>query len=90
MMIFYMYFNGNNILTNNDDDIQIVIDEKDGKEKILLNNYEQKVVNFREMIPKYFPMFPLDNEFMKSLNNFIKEKINTLLNYTKQIKKRWK
>ena len=87
MMIFYMYFNGNNILTNNDDDIQIVIDEKDGKEKILLNNYEQKVVNFREMIPEYFPMFPLDNEFMKSLNNFIKEKINTLLNYTKQIKK---
>ena len=87
MMIFYMYFNGNNILTNNDDDIQIVIDEKDGKEKILLNNYEQKVVNFREMIPEYFPMFPLDNEFMKSLNNFIKEKINTLLNHTKQIKK---
>ena len=87
MMIFYMYFNGNNILTNNDDDIQIIIDEKDGKEKILLNNYEQKVVNFREMIPEYFPMFPLDNEFMKSLNNFIKEKINTLLNYTKQIKK---
>ena len=87
MMIFYMYFNGNNILTNNDDDIKIVIDEKDGKEKILLNNYEQKVVNFREMIPEYFPMFPLDTEFMKSLNNFIKEKINTLINYTKQIKK---
>ena len=87
MMIFYMYFNGNNILTNNDDDIQIVVDEKDGKEKIILNNYEQKVANFREMIPEYFPMFPLDNEFMKSLSNFIKEKINTLLNFTKQIKK---
>ena len=87
MMIFYMYFNGNNILTNNDDDIQIVIDEKDRKEKIILNNYEQKVINFREMIPAYFPVFPLDNEFMKSLSNFIKEKINILLNYSKQLKK---
>ena len=85
MMIFYMYFNGNNILTNNENDVEIVTDEK-GKEKIILNNYEKKLFNFREIIPDYFPIFPLDNEFMKNLMNFIKEKLNLLLKNASVIK----
>ena len=85
MMIFYMYFNGNNILTNNENDVEIITDEK-GKEKIILNNYEKKLFNFREIIPDYFPIFPLDNEFMKNLMNFIKEKLNLLLKNASVIK----
>ena len=87
MMIFYMYFNGNNILTNNDNDIEIIIDEKNGKEKIVLNNYEKKVINFREITPTYFPIFPLDVEFMKNLINIIKDKLNSLLKNINKIKK---
>ena len=89
MMIFYLYFNGNNILSNNEDDINIIIDQQSGIEKIILNNYEQKVVNFREIIPDYFPIFPLDEEFMKNLMNFLKDKINKyvmFINEMKQIK----
>ena len=86
MMIFYMYFNGNNIITNDENDIEIVIDEKNKNEKIILKNYEKKVVNFREIIPEYFPIFPLDNEFMKSLIILIKEKINSLFNCFNDIK----
>ena len=86
MMIFYMYFNGNNILTNNENDIEIINDEK-GKEKIILNNYEKKLINFREITPDYFPIFPLDNEFMKNLMNYIKEKLNLLLKNINDFKK---
>ena len=86
MMIFYMYFNGNNILTNNENDVEIFTDEK-GKEKIILNNYEKKLFNFREIIPDYFPIFPLDSEFMKNLMNFIKEKINLFLKNISEINK---
>ena len=86
MMIFYMYFNGNNIITNDENDIEIVIDEKNKNEKIILKNYEKKLINFREIIPEYFPIFPLDNEFMKSLINLIKEKINSLFNCFNDIK----
>jgi len=87
MMIFYMYFNGNNILINEDNDIEIVVDEKNGKEKIILNSYEKKVINFREITPNYFPIFPLDIEFMKNLINYIKEKLNVLLKSINEIKK---
>ena len=86
MMIFYLYFNGNNILSNEESNVQIVIDHLNGKEKIILNNYEQKVINFREMIPEYFPIFALDEEFMKNLMNFLKEKINTFIMYINEMK----
>ena len=86
MMIFYLYFNGNNILSNDESNVQIVIDHLNGKEKIILNNYEQKVINFREMIPEYFPIFALDEEFMKNLMNFLKEKINTFIMYINEMK----
>ena len=79
MMIFYLYFNGNNILSN---DIDIL--KKD--EKIILNNYEQKVINFRNVIPDYFPIFPLDEEFMKNLMNLLKEKVNTFILYINELK----
>ena len=87
MMIFYMYFNGNNIMTNDDNDIEIIYDENNKNEKIILNNYEKKIINFREIIPNYFPIFPLDTEFMKSLMNLIKDKINLLNNYINEIRK---
>ena len=93
MMIFYFYFNGNNILSNNENDIQIIIDQENGIEKIILNNYEQKVINFREIIPDYFPIFSLDEEFMKNFMNFFKDKLNTFLlfiNEMKQIKQSYK
>ena len=86
MMIFYLYFNGNNILSNDESNVQIVIDHLNGKEKIILNNYEQKVINFREMIPEYFPIFALDEEFMKNLMNFLKEKINTFIMFINEMK----
>ena len=86
MMIFYFYFNGNNILSNNENDIQIIIDQETGIEKIILNNYEQKVINFREIIPDYFPIFSLDEEFMKNLINYLKEKLNTFLMFINEMK----
>ena len=87
MMIFYMYFNGNNILNNDENNVEIVFDEKKRKEKIVLNNYEKKIIDFREIIPSYFPIFPMDNEFMKNLINFIKEKLNTLNKSINEVKK---
>ena len=87
MMIFYMYFNGNNILNNDENNVEIVFDEKKRKEKIVLNNYEKKIIDFREIIPSYFPIFPMDTEFMKNLINFIKEKLNTLNKSINEVKK---
>ena len=86
MMIFYLYFNGNNILSNNEDDIQIIIDQQSAIEKIILNNYEQKVINFREIIPDYFPIFPLDEEFMKNLMNYLKDKVNKYIIFINEIR----
>ena len=87
MMVFYMYFNGNNNVFNNDENsVEIVYDEKKRTEKIILNNYEKKVIDFREVIPSYFPVFPLDNDFMKNLMNFIKEKLNILKKSINEIK----
>ena len=86
MMIFYFYFNGNNILSDNENDIGIFRDQETGVEKIILNNYEQKVINFREIIPDYFPIFPLDEEFMKYLMNFFKEKLNIFTKYINEMK----
>ena len=86
MMIFYFYFNGNNILSNDENGIQIIIDPQSGEEKIILNNYEQKVINFREIIPDYFPIFTLDEEFMKNFLNLLKEKINIFIMHINEIK----
>ena len=86
MMIFYLYFNGNNIISNGENDIKINIDEQNGMEKIILNNYEQKIINFREMIPDFFPIFALDQEFMKSLINYLKDNINTFLLFINEMK----
>ena len=86
MMIFYLYFNGNNILSNNEDDVNIIIDQQSGIEKIILNNYEQKVINFREIIPDYFPIFPLDEEFMKNLMNYLKDKVNKYIVFINEIR----
>ena len=86
MMIFYFYFNGNNILSNDENGIQIFIDPQSGEEKIILNNYEQKVINFREIIPDYFPIFTLDEEFMKNFLNLLKEKINIFIMHINEIK----
>ena len=86
MMIFYLYFNGNNIVSDNENDVQIIIDKQNGIEKIILNNYEQKVITFREMIPEYFPMFVLDEEFMKSFMNYLKDKLNIFLMFINEMK----
>ena len=86
MMIFYLYFNGNNIISNGENGIKINIDEQNGMEKIILNNYEQKIINFREMIPDFFPIFALDQEFMKSLINYLKDNINTFLLFINEMK----
>ena len=86
MMIFYFYFNGNNILSNNENDIQIITEQESGREKIILNDYEQKVINFREIFPDYFPIFPLDEDFMKNLMNYLKEKINTFIMFINEMK----
>ena len=86
MMIFYLYFNGNNILSNDESNVQIIIDILKKDEKIILNNYEQKVINFRNVIPDYFPIFPLDEEFMKNLMNLLKEKVNTFILYINELK----
>ena len=86
MMIFYLYFNGNNILSNDESNVQIIIDIINNDEKIILNNYEQKVINFRNIIPDYFPIFPLDEEYMKNLMNLLKEKVNTFILYINELK----
>ena len=86
MMIFYLYFNGNNIVSNNENDVQIIIDKQNGVEKVILNNYEQKVITFREIIPEYFPIFTLDEEFMKSFMNYLKDKLNIFLMFINEMK----
>ena len=86
MMIFSLYFNGNNIISNSENDIQIIIDQEIGVEKIILNNYEQKIINFRQIAPNYFPIFPLDEEFMKNFMNYLKEKIMIFIKYINEMK----